>query len=202
MRNLLRRLSSDRRGGLIAEFAAAMPVLVLLLLGGVEVSRFALLNQKMDRLATAMGDLVAQAETLTAAELDQLFLAAEHVASPFDVQAKGRIIITSASIPAGQAAGSARHRQLATQDGRCGGDEHRRRGRRTGAAARWAGPAQPDGHHRRSLLRVHAAAGRRAGSGATHLPSRLLPSARRRADDARLAPRSAGARKFAALTHR
>lgn len=106
MRNLLRRLSSDRRGGLIAEFAAAMPVLVLLLLGGVEVSRFALLNQKMDRLATAMGDLVAQAETLTAAELDQLFLAAEHVASPFDVQAKGLIIITSASIPAGQAAGS------------------------------------------------------------------------------------------------
>jgi Flp pilus assembly protein TadG len=106
MRNLLRRLSSDRRGGLIAEFAAAMPVLVLMLLGGVEVSRFALLNQKMDRLATAMGDLVAQAETLTVAELDQLFLAATHVASPFDVQTSGNIIITSASIPPGQAAGS------------------------------------------------------------------------------------------------
>lgn len=106
MRNLLRTLSSDRRGGLIAEFAAAMPVLVLLLLGGVEVSRFALLNQKMDRLATAMGDLVAQAETLTVVELDQLFLAAGHVAAPFDVQMNGNIIITSASIPAGQPAGS------------------------------------------------------------------------------------------------
>jgi Flp pilus assembly protein TadG len=83
---------------LIAEFAAAMPVLVLMLLGGVEVSRFALLNQKMDRLATAMGDLVAQAETLTAAELDQLFLAAAHVAWPFDIAAKGRIIITSITV--------------------------------------------------------------------------------------------------------
>lgn len=108
MRNLLRRLSSDRRGGLIAEFAAAMPVLVLMLLGGVEVSRFALLNQKMDRLATAMGDLVAQAETLTAPELDQLFLAAGHVAWPFDVAVDGRIIITSIAIvppPANQPAG-------------------------------------------------------------------------------------------------
>jgi Flp pilus assembly protein TadG len=106
MRTLLRRLSSDRRGGLIAEFAAAMPVLILMLLGGVEVSRFALLNQKMDRLATAMGDLVAQADTLSVADLNQLFLAADHVASPFDVQANGSIIITSASIPAGQPAGS------------------------------------------------------------------------------------------------
>jgi Flp pilus assembly protein TadG len=106
MRSLLRRLSADRRGGIIGEFAAAMPVLVLMLLGGVEVSRFALLNQKMDRLATAMGDLVAQAETLTTAELNQLFLAAEHVAAPFDVQTKGRIIITSASVPTGQPAGS------------------------------------------------------------------------------------------------
>jgi Flp pilus assembly protein TadG len=96
---VLRRLTSDTRGGLIAEFAAAMPVLVLLLLGGVEVSRFALLNQKMDRLATAIGDLVAQAETLSEAELNQLFLAAGHVAVPFDVMSNGKVIVSSISIP-------------------------------------------------------------------------------------------------------
>jgi Flp pilus assembly protein TadG len=99
MRIFLRRLSSDVRGGLIAEFAAAMPVLVILLLGGVEVSRFALLNQKMDRLATAMGDLVAQAETLSETELSQLFLASRHVASPFDIQERGAVIVSSMSIP-------------------------------------------------------------------------------------------------------
>jgi Flp pilus assembly protein TadG len=99
MRTLLRRLSSDTRGGLIAEFAAAMPVLVLLLLGGVEVSRFALINQKLDRLATVMGDLVAQAETLSEAELNQLFLASAHVAWPFDIVAQGNVIISSMSIP-------------------------------------------------------------------------------------------------------
>jgi Flp pilus assembly protein TadG len=96
---LLRRLSSDKHGALIAEFAAAMPVLVLLLLGGVEVSRFALLNQRMDRLATVMGDLVAQAETLSESDLTQLFQATGHVAWPFDMATQGVVIISSISIP-------------------------------------------------------------------------------------------------------
>lgn len=99
MRRLLRTFSSDRRGALIAEFAAAMPVLVLLLLGGVEVSRFALVNQRMDRLATVMGDLVAQAESLSEADLNQLFQATEPVSWPFDMGAKGNVIISSISIP-------------------------------------------------------------------------------------------------------
>ena len=100
MRTLLRRLSSDRHGGLIAEYAAAIPVLVLMLLGGVEVSRFALLNQRMDRLATVMGDLVAQAETLSEGDVVQLFKAAGPVAWPFDMVTKGNVIISSVSLPA------------------------------------------------------------------------------------------------------
>jgi Flp pilus assembly protein TadG len=100
----LRKFSSDRRGALIAEFAAAMPVLVILLLGGVEVSRFALLNQRMDRLATVMGDLVAQAETLSENDVTQLFQATGHVAWPFDMATKGNVIISSISIPAPPAA--------------------------------------------------------------------------------------------------
>ena len=111
MRNLLRRLSSDRRGGLIAEFAAAMPVLVLMLLGGVEVSRFALLNQKMDRLATAMGDLVAQAETLTAAgarsAVPRRRARRMAVRCPGEGQDHHHL---DHRIPAGQPAGSARRR--------------------------------------------------------------------------------------------
>jgi Flp pilus assembly protein TadG len=100
MNLLMRRLATDRRGGLIAEFAAAIPVLVIMLLGGVEVSRYALLNQRMDRLATVMGDLVAQAERLKESELEQLFLATSHVAWPFDMESRGNVIISSVSLPA------------------------------------------------------------------------------------------------------
>ena len=102
MRAICRAFWSDRRGAAMAELAAAMPVLVLLLLGGVEISRFAMLNQKIDRLTTSMGDLVAQAETLKGSEVDKLFLAAEHIAWPFPVKTKAAIIISSISIPAGQ----------------------------------------------------------------------------------------------------
>lgn len=98
MTTILQRLRGSERGSVIAEFAAAMPVLVLLLLAGVEVSRYALLNQKLDRLATTMGDLVAQAETLSSAELNNLFFATPHVAWPFDITGRGVVIITSVGV--------------------------------------------------------------------------------------------------------
>lgn len=104
MRAFWESLRRDRRGAAMAELAAAMPLLVLLLLGGIEVSRFALLNQRVDRLATTMGDLVAQADTLTASDLDKLFLAAEHIAWPFPVKTQAVIIISSISIPPAPAA--------------------------------------------------------------------------------------------------
>lgn len=97
LRKLLRRLGRDCRGALIVEFAAAMPVLGLLLLAGVEVGRLALVNQKLDRVATSMADLVAQAETLTAAELNSLFASTGHVAWPFDLANSGVVIVSSVS---------------------------------------------------------------------------------------------------------
>lgn len=104
MRAFWNAILGDRRGAAMAELAAAMPVLVLLLLGGVEVSRFALLNQKVDRLATTIGDLAAQADTLTERDLDKLFMAAEHIAWPFPVKSRAVIIISSISIPSPPAA--------------------------------------------------------------------------------------------------
>jgi Flp pilus assembly protein TadG len=95
MRALWQRLRASDRGAIITEFAAAMPVLVILLLAGVEVARYALLNQKLDRLANAMGDLVAQGETMTMAELNNIFSAAPFITWPFDVQVNGTVIITS-----------------------------------------------------------------------------------------------------------
>ena len=99
MRTLAPRLCADRRGGLLAEFAAAIPVLALMLMGGVEISRFALLNQRLDRLATVMGDLVSQEQTVSQADLNAIFVATETVAWPFDMANRGRVIISSVSIP-------------------------------------------------------------------------------------------------------
>ena len=98
---MLRRLLHDRGGALIAEIAALIPVIIVLLLGGSEVARYALLNQKLARVSTSMGDLVAQAETLTQSDVNNLMASVPHVAWPFDFQHDGVVIITSVSAPAG-----------------------------------------------------------------------------------------------------
>lgn len=104
MRTRLRRLYADRRGGLVVEFAFAMPVLTLMLMGGVEISRYALMNQRMDRLATVVGDLVSQQQTVSQNDLNAIFGATKSVAWPFDLTGSGKVIVSSISIPAPPAA--------------------------------------------------------------------------------------------------
>ncbi|MEM7041536.1 MAG: TadE/TadG family type IV pilus assembly protein [Pseudomonadota bacterium] len=83
------------RGNVAVEFALALPVLLMLLLASAELGRYVLLNQKIDRVAVTMSDLVARAETISEAELDDIFDAAAHVAEPFDLSGSGRVIISS-----------------------------------------------------------------------------------------------------------
>ena len=83
------------RGNVVVEFALALPVLMLLFLASAELGRFVLLNQKIDRVAITMSDLVARAETISEADLDDIFSAAAHVAEPFDLGDRGRVVISS-----------------------------------------------------------------------------------------------------------
>ncbi|MGH6915090.1 MAG: TadE/TadG family type IV pilus assembly protein, partial [Geminicoccales bacterium] len=87
----------DRRGGIMIEAAVIMPFLVFVMLGGVEIVRFALLQQKLNRTAVSMADLVAQAETLSEDQLNSLFSAAQFVAQPFDIGDSGAVIVSSIS---------------------------------------------------------------------------------------------------------
>lgn len=95
IRRLLGALGRDRRGSLAVEVAMAAPVLATLLLSGVEVTRYVLLNQKLERASATMTDLVTQSRKLYAADLPDLFIAARDTVDPFDLAGKGRIIVSS-----------------------------------------------------------------------------------------------------------
>jgi len=95
MMALAKRFIKDRKGSLAVEMALAMPIMVSLLLGGIEVTRFVLLNQKIERASATMADLVSQAETLAEGDLENLFLASGFVVEPFDLAGEGRIIVSS-----------------------------------------------------------------------------------------------------------
>ncbi len=92
---VLRRLKRDRRGTLAIEMAVAAPVVIGLLLSGIEVTRYVLLNQKIERASATMADLVSQSETLSEGGLVNLFSATAYVMDPFDLVADGRLVVSS-----------------------------------------------------------------------------------------------------------
>lgn len=88
-------LLRDTRGAVMIEFGVAIPVLILLLLGGVEMGRFVLLHQKLDRTAMTVSDLVARVQTVSTDELNTIFTAANLVMEPFSFTSNGAIVISS-----------------------------------------------------------------------------------------------------------
>ncbi len=91
---LIQRFIRNSHGGAMLEFAFAMPVILGILMGGFEFARFALVKQKMERVTTFVGDLVARAEALDEGDSDDYFAAAGQLGVPFDLFADGNIIVT------------------------------------------------------------------------------------------------------------
>lgn len=90
----LSHLRASERGAIIAEFAALMPVLVILILSGFEVSRYIIAVQKVDRIAAALGDYVSQAQQVNNTELTNLFSATSQIASPLSFD-DGVVVVSS-----------------------------------------------------------------------------------------------------------
>jgi len=95
------RLLAGTAANAAVEFALALPVITLLMLGSVELARYVILNQKLDRVAVSMADLVARAETISQTELDDIFIAAGEVALPFELGPNGRVIVSAVTNPDG-----------------------------------------------------------------------------------------------------
>jgi TadE-like protein len=87
----------NQRGIAAMELAIMAPILLALLLGGVEISRFLDINAKSDMVCTTLGDFVARekATTLTNAEITNLFSAAALVMNPYGFGTNGLVIISS-----------------------------------------------------------------------------------------------------------
>lgn len=91
----LARLRDDRSGSVLIEFAFGAALLVTLLLGTVELARFILLQQKLERVAMTVADLNARGEELTRAEVQAVFAAVPHLLAPFRMGADGVVVVSS-----------------------------------------------------------------------------------------------------------
>lgn len=98
----LLRLRRCRAGVAALEAALALPILLVIVLGGVDIVGYVAAAKKVDRLSGAIANLTARADRLrddtqcTESDcLGMLFLAASQVAEPLDLEANGRLIVSS-----------------------------------------------------------------------------------------------------------
>lgn len=80
---LVRKFAKDRRGVAAIEFVLIAPVLVLLYCGIAELGQAFLADSRTGHVASAVGDLVAQTDTLTSTNVDDIFAIGATIMAPF-----------------------------------------------------------------------------------------------------------------------
>ncbi|TCT07232.1 Flp pilus assembly protein TadG [Tepidamorphus gemmatus] len=91
------RFLGDERAVSAVEFALILPVLIVLYLGGVELSHTISVDRKVTAVASAVGDLVAQAKSIDNAEMNHIFTAATAIMAPYPV-APLKMVVSSVEV--------------------------------------------------------------------------------------------------------
>lgn len=91
------RLAHDRRGMVLQETAIILPILVLMMLGGYDIARFALLQQKLSRMVMTTSDMVSQGATISIPEIDTIFAASSTMVQPFQAGPSQVMFVSSVS---------------------------------------------------------------------------------------------------------
>jgi Flp pilus assembly protein TadG len=79
----LPRILSHEGGIAAVEFSLILPILVVLWIGGVEVTSALSVDRRLDNLASSIGDLVARSKVVTWADVDQIFTIAPGALYPY-----------------------------------------------------------------------------------------------------------------------
>lgn len=75
----------DRRAMGAVEFALIAPFLLVLYLGGSQLSMALTMNRKVQHVASTINDLVTQSETITKSEVEGLLNVASSIMTPYDL---------------------------------------------------------------------------------------------------------------------
>jgi Flp pilus assembly protein TadG len=84
-----KRFAGHESGIAAVEFSLILPILVVLWIGGVEVTQALSIDRRLNNLASALGDLPARTKILTYGEIDNIFDIGPGAMFPFcDTQAE------------------------------------------------------------------------------------------------------------------
>ncbi len=92
----LRAIRRQQAGVALIEFALGLPVLIMILMGGMELLNLVVAHQKVSRIATTTADLAARYRaSIDEADIGTLMLGAQLSAQGIDFAGDGRIILSS-----------------------------------------------------------------------------------------------------------
>ncbi len=92
----LRQLRGNRRGAAMIEFAYTLPVFLVLIGGGLEVTNLALVHLRLNHVAETTADNAARVRTqIDENDLDEIFAGIELEGETIDLSDKGRVIVSS-----------------------------------------------------------------------------------------------------------
>lgn len=96
LRAFVRRLGKDRSGLALTEFALSLPVLLVLILMGLEVANFALAHMRVSQIANSVADNAGRVNTVVdEANINEVFAGAELIGESIDFIDNGRIVLSS-----------------------------------------------------------------------------------------------------------
>lgn len=96
----LHRFFQHAQGSVLVEFAIVAPILVLMLVGTIEISRYMLFREKLESTASQMLDIITQSTNVNAASLENLFSATPVMMEPY-LPEQVHHIVTQIVRPAG-----------------------------------------------------------------------------------------------------
>jgi Flp pilus assembly pilin Flp len=97
-----KRYARDERGVAGVEFAVMLPAIFIMFLGVVEISNFVMVNQRTEKMAHNLADLIAQSDGITTTQINTIMDASSEIMKPFEFGPRGHVIITSVHRNAGQ----------------------------------------------------------------------------------------------------
>lgn len=95
MVSLRQRRQQGQRGIAAVELALVFPILLILLLGGLDMTRYMLYHQKVERITFSIADIVSQSSSITKVQMDDIVTAAGQIMQPFAFGSNGVVIVTS-----------------------------------------------------------------------------------------------------------
>lgn len=93
---LLRRAAACERGIALTEFAFALPIFLVLVLGGLETANLAMTHMRVNQIAITVADNAGRVRTgIDESNVYEFFSGAALIGDPLDFNTKGRIVISS-----------------------------------------------------------------------------------------------------------